>query len=174
MGKWLHRVSNIDFDSLTGDCSTCGRVRLKVKKGGRRFACAVSEQRWCDGQSVSKRRAARRRQTRKLLAKLLSSGCRICRVAKKGIHCHHLDSSTKSFNISQGYTDCSRELLIAELKKCIAVCQQCHTKIHFRQFVVSEDLISEWNRDVDVLFTRSSMVEPCTVNAVIGGSIPSA
>ena len=50
------------------------------------------------------------------------------------IHMHHLDESEKSFSHAQMGNRCPSaerlELYIAELKKCIPLCQHCHNDIH--------------------------------------------
>lgn len=37
-------MSNLDLDTLTGDCASCGRVKLKKKQSG--YRCKISEARW--------------------------------------------------------------------------------------------------------------------------------
>jgi 5-methylcytosine-specific restriction endonuclease McrA len=49
----------------------------------------------------------------------------------KSLHFHHVDPSTKSFNVGQGMNK-SLEVLIAEAKKCILLCTTCHAKEHRR------------------------------------------
>ena len=47
MGKWLHRLSNIDVESCLADCSYCGKgVRVRLSKQGIwrcRIAHAISK-----------------------------------------------------------------------------------------------------------------------------------
>lgn len=31
MGKWIHRLSNVNHELRTGYCSTCGKVKLKAQ-----------------------------------------------------------------------------------------------------------------------------------------------
>lgn len=45
MGKWVHRLSNIDYKHRYGDCSECGSVKLKyigMQNGVERFRCKVA------------------------------------------------------------------------------------------------------------------------------------
>jgi len=42
---------------------------------------------------------------------------------------HHTDPSTKSFSISKAGNR-SWEAVLAEIKKCVVVCKNCHSKIH--------------------------------------------
>lgn len=39
MSKWVHRMSNPDFETMTGTCANCGRV--KIKKRGNHISCDV-------------------------------------------------------------------------------------------------------------------------------------
>ena len=57
--------------------------------------------------------------------------CVLCNEsASECIDFHHLDEKTKEFSIAEacGYASLSR--VIEEAKKCIAVCSNCHRKIH--------------------------------------------
>lgn len=47
----------------------------------------------------------------------------------KALHCHHVDPSTKVFELADGwsYGQLRRE---AELAKCVVLCQPCHTERH--------------------------------------------
>ncbi len=40
MGKWVHRLTEINEESRTGVCANCGPVRLKADKG--RWRCRVA------------------------------------------------------------------------------------------------------------------------------------
>ena len=39
MSGWLHRISNIDVVTKTGDCSLCGRVDLFYRKSSKQWRC---------------------------------------------------------------------------------------------------------------------------------------
>lgn len=41
MGKWVHRLTNVDKTQQTGDCINCGPVRLK-RYNADRFCCINS------------------------------------------------------------------------------------------------------------------------------------
>lgn len=45
MGKWVHRLSNIDEVSKVADCSNCGRVRIVKKNSWRCYAGTMSHAR---------------------------------------------------------------------------------------------------------------------------------
>lgn len=38
---WKHRITNIDIENRTADCSTCGKVSIH-KKGGGQYRCATN------------------------------------------------------------------------------------------------------------------------------------
>jgi hypothetical protein len=42
MGKWLHRLSDIDTENKTALCSNCGKV--KIRKKGQQFRCSLAVQ----------------------------------------------------------------------------------------------------------------------------------
>ncbi len=61
--------------------------------------------------------------------------CSICEYSKcmAALHFHHLDSTTKLFDISDSLwskVKVSDEMLELELKKCILVCSNCHVELH--------------------------------------------
>jgi hypothetical protein len=44
--------------------------------------------------------------------------------------CHHIDAETKDFDISGAH--CRRwSVVVAELKKCVFLCANCHRKLHY-------------------------------------------
>ena len=55
---------------------------------------------------------------------------------------HHIDSSQKSFAISFIKTK-SKERTLAEMKKCICVCSNCHRKLHAGKLSLSQIGIEE-------------------------------
>lgn len=46
---------------------------------------------------------------------------------------HHVDPRTKRFEIGQGITGRKREVLFAEMEKCVLVCFECHRAIHLSE-----------------------------------------
>jgi ribosomal protein L40E len=76
----------------------------------------------------------RRRRVLKMKAiEYRGSKCSICGYSKciGALQFHHLDRSTKEFGISkEGYSK-SWKTLKEELDKCILVCANCHSELHF-------------------------------------------
>lgn len=51
MGKWVHRLSNIDPDKRTAECDNCGKVSIRRKSTGKKadgvsWACSVARSQW--------------------------------------------------------------------------------------------------------------------------------
>ncbi len=46
---------------------------------------------------------------------------------------HHIDPTTKEFSIGQKCRTYSKERIIAEIKKCICLCSNCHRKLHWEE-----------------------------------------
>ena len=42
---------------------------------------------------------------------------------------HHIDPNEKDFTISQ-HRSLGKEKLLAEIKKCVCLCSNCHRKVH--------------------------------------------
>lgn len=61
------------------------------------------------------------------LAAALLSGCVDCGAA--GVHFHHLDPSTKRYNVSEMNTS-SAVTFAAEIAKCVVLCNACHRERH--------------------------------------------
>ena len=60
-------------------------------------------------------------------------GCRIRGCGETEPTCltaHHLNPKTKLFNVGRNRNKFSREMVEAELAKCVPVCLNCHAKIN--------------------------------------------
>lgn len=58
-------------------------------------------------------------------------GCYFCR--EKDFWClefHHVDAANKTDNLAKIISFCNRARIVAEVKKCIVVCKNCHMKLH--------------------------------------------
>ena len=87
----------------------------------------------------------------------LKDHCSICGYSKdkSALEFHHTDESDKLFNI--GSFACSRiwsiktkQLIDAEIKKCICLCANCHRELHSKQ--ISEETI----KNIDFSFNIKS------------------
>lgn len=73
------------------------------------------------------------RQEKKLkLAQHTSTECLVCHYDKciAALEYHHLDPSTKKFQISQGWNRSFKEIL-KEAQKCVVLCSNCHKELHY-------------------------------------------
>jgi len=76
---------------------------------------------------------SKRRKHLKLLAVQLGGGkCQICGYNKYSgaLDFHHLNASTKKFDLSVRDLTKSWKIITKEIKKCVLVCSNCHREIH--------------------------------------------
>ena len=57
------------------------------------------------------------------------NGCADCETHEGRLRHHHIDPTTKLYNVSNMYR-CSLDTLEGELEKCVVLCRPCHTKRH--------------------------------------------
>lgn len=57
------------------------------------------------------------------------NGCEDCETHEGTLLHHHVDPSTKRFNLAH-MAKCSLDALEEELEKCVVLCASCHTKRH--------------------------------------------
>jgi hypothetical protein len=100
-----------------------------------------------------------RDRTKARLREAFGGSCCICGYDKcdKALSFHHLDPSEKEFGISARIK--KWEVLVKEAKKCIMVCQNCHSEIHAGFTEVPED-VRRFNED----FTEYK--QPMTKNCI--------
>jgi hypothetical protein len=62
--------------------------------------------------------------------------CQICGYSRclVALDFHHIDESTKEFELSQRGLTRSWEKIISEAEKCLLVCANCHREIHSGTF----------------------------------------
>ncbi len=90
--------------------------------------------------SIKRKRAVRRIKQRNFARKYKGNTCQIC--GKKEISFikdpkfqsvlsfHHINKSSKNFDIAHNYGKVSWKKLIKELDKCDLLCLNCHRRIH--------------------------------------------
>ena len=70
----------------------------------------------------------------------LKSPCIVCGESEPVcIDFHHLDPKTKEFNITLNRTRAKSKIL-AEIKKCVCLCSNCHRKLHSGLLSIDEYL----------------------------------
>ncbi len=74
----------------------------------------------------------RRRKLKQLVVEYKGGKCILCGYNKSMwvLELHHVDSSTKEFNMSVRGLTRSWEKIKAEADKCILVCANCHREVH--------------------------------------------
>lgn len=72
----------------------------------------------------------RRQETKSKLVELAGGKCRNCGYNKsnKALQFHHIDPSTKHFELSSFYASKNWELILEEFKKCELLCANCHAE----------------------------------------------
>src|SRR6185436_15823652 len=81
----------------------------------------------CTSEAVSKHR----KDKRKKLVEAAGGKCSMCGYDKciQALHFHHLDPSTKLFEISGKGQTYSIERMRKEVEKCVLLCSNCHTEV---------------------------------------------
>ena len=57
---------------------------------------------------------------------------------------HHLDPDKKDFDIAQAMSyEWPWDKVLAEIRKCVCLCANCHRKVHARRFKVTEAMLCD-------------------------------
>ncbi len=77
----------------------------------------------------------KRIQWRPIFYNLKINGCAICGYNEHtaALEFHHGNPEDKSFNITKGQFHRSDKKIVNELNKCILLCCNCHTIIHYKE-----------------------------------------
>ena len=81
---------------------------------------------------VRKTDERKRQAGKELVAQFQSKGCTLCDEKEPCcLSAHHIDGSTKEFDISKGIRQkLSTNRIKTELAKCVCLCENCHRKVH--------------------------------------------
>lgn len=115
-------------------CVKCGKEEINpyIVKSGKRKGKIQSYCRKCNGKNV----VERQREFKRKCIQYKGGKCSICGYHKcqAALDFHHLDPLEKDFNVSK-YRQTSwnkrKDSILSELDKCILVCKNCHSEIHF-------------------------------------------
>jgi len=86
------------------------------------------------------------------LVNILGGCCQICGYKKclRALSFHHIDKSTKKFNISSGRMKSARwSDILEEIKKCMLLCSNCHWEVHSNEdgtYQFIDDGLKPYNR----------------------------
>src|SRR3954453_22432628 len=103
-------------------CTRPGLTRFQLRSDGECYRCMR-----CRSDDVSD--ARRRRKAR--LVDAAGGCCAVCGYdAYAGaLQFHHLDPATKEFSVSQRGVTLSFERALAEARKCVLLCANCHAEV---------------------------------------------
>jgi predicted HNH restriction endonuclease len=75
--------------------------------------------------------SARRRRAKEILVEEFGGACRLCGFAKYAgaLQFHHLDPTTKAFQLGGRGLTRSIESLRREARKCVLLCANCHAMV---------------------------------------------
>jgi hypothetical protein len=75
--------------------------------------------------------AAYRRRVKEILVEEAGGRCRVCGydLYVGALHFHHLDPSTKRFQVSHAGTTGSLQAMREEARKCVLLCANCHAEV---------------------------------------------
>lgn len=81
---------------------------------------------------LSKATSIRRLRLKKTLVSSKGGKCQICGYSRclVALDFHHIDESTKKFELSQRDLTRNWKLILEEAGKCLLVCANCHREIH--------------------------------------------
>jgi hypothetical protein len=82
---------------------------------------------------------AKRKNRKALLVKQFGNKCNICGYNKYlgALQFHHLDPKSKLFELGVREIRRSRSAILAEAKKCILLCANCHTEVENKITIIS-------------------------------------
>jgi MerR HTH family regulatory protein len=113
------------------DCSKHGRTEF-VLEGRGYYRCKR-----CRGEAVAKRR----RVVKHILVREAGGACVLCGYDRcpAALGFHHLDPSTKSFNLSLRGVTKSIDRIREEAAKCILLCANCHAEVEVGFVQIPQD-----------------------------------
>lgn len=78
---------------------------------------------------------------------LLKSSMKCCMCPEDSPECldfHHLNPEEKEHDMGYLRKSSSKIAVYRELKKCVAICSNCHRKVHSGRLVLSKDLLTAY------------------------------
>jgi hypothetical protein len=113
------RETGLDRIALT--CSEHGTTMFRRRSGGG-YRCLK-----CRSEAV----IARRRRVKDQLVEAAGGRCAICRYNRSvaALQFHHMDPAEKAFSIAYRGVTRSLEAALAEARKCVLLCANCHAEV---------------------------------------------
>lgn len=115
-------------------CIICGKEFETLPNGTSRKYCFECSPSYPKGGSRALTMKALRRAMKKQAVKELGGKCEICGYNKciDALVFHHKDPSEKDFGLAQNGIMHDWKEYLAEAKKCMLLCANCHAEEHFR------------------------------------------
>ena len=115
-------------------CIICGKEFETLPNGASRKYCFECSPSYPKGGSRALTMKALRRAMKKQAVKELGGKCEICGYNKciDALVFHHKDPSEKDFGLAQNGIMHDWKEYLAEAKKCMLLCANCHAEEHFR------------------------------------------
>ena len=105
---------------------------------------AINKARYAANPSRQKANALKNMRQRFALFQQWKQTLHCCNCEESSAVCldfHHIDESTKLFEVGGSAGDTSFARLDKEIQKCVVVCSNCHRKIHAEELVLSEEAL---------------------------------
>ena len=117
-------------------CEICRKEFETSSKGGTRKYCFECSPSYEKNNNIArgKSKSQLRRAMKKQAVKELGGKCEICGYNKciDALVFHHKDPSEKDFGLAQNGTIHNWKEYLAEAKKCMLLCANCHAEEHYR------------------------------------------
>ena len=107
-----------------------------------------------------------RRRRKVNLIKVCGEQCNLCgyHTTISALEFHHIDETQKEYGIGSNGTCRDLEKDLAEIKKCILICANCHREVHdglyskeelYEKKIYNEDIANELRQEKIALFTKT-------------------
>lgn len=115
----------VRYDGCQVYCKECAKIKSKKY--------------WRENKDIlkdGKRKEYRQEKYKKLTSimnELKINGCAICgyNECTAALDFHHVNPEDKKFQLSMQGLNRTNEKIVEELSKCILLCKNCHTKVHY-------------------------------------------
>lgn len=84
-----------------------------------------------------------RQRTKERIVQSFGEKCGLCGYDKciESLDLHHLDPTEKDFGLGQVRANPkSWDKIVAELRKCVMLCRNCHGEVHFNGLIIPDDI----------------------------------
>jgi transposase len=128
---WLAKYELTTQPSRYGRTSQAAIVRECAHHGWTTFVRTGQAGRFRCGRCNSEAVSERRRRVKEMLVAEFGGACRLCGFARYAgaLQFHHLDPSTKRFQLGGRGLTRSLKILREEAKKCVLLCANCHAMV---------------------------------------------